>query len=544
MTRAEALTASLAAAPAAAMLVSYFPLHAGWQISPRLVLAAAVVATALIAGWFGRRLAADRGGVMVIGILIVAVFAALLAIAWPELLPVGSGTDLAHHLVLINHLERFWRLVSEPALYPYLGDMLDYTPGSHLLIALAGAWSGSDGIHAAHPVLAATVAIKIGMIACLARRVVGIQQGLPFACAASLMPFASPEYVLGSFTIHSFWAQTVSELFAIAAWWALTAWDDQPRPDVAMLFALFGSAVFLAWPIWLGPVALSAAVIIAVHERMPLRRKLIHLTIALAPVAIVAAVHSIGKLGRLQMAGTSGAVVRPSIERFGIPFLLAAAVGLFALAISRRGRTTLVFAAAIGLQAAALSVAARRSGADTPYMALKMLYLAPYPMAVGASLALATVFQRGIGRLRVAPGAVGALAWVVAAAVAIGSGVRVAAAPRPKPVVAESTLAAGRWARTHVDRACVDYLVADGFTGYWLHLAVLDNPRDTARFNDPDTFEPDKAFARWIDPEGLPYAIVDDVNGFSRALFNGTETVARFDRSLVIRRLGRSSCPK
>jgi hypothetical protein len=110
-------------------------------------------------------------------------------------------------------------------------------------------------------------------------------------------------------------------------------------------------------------------------------------------------------------------------------------------------------------------------------------------------------------------------------------------------VVTLSAWRAGLWARDHVDRRCVDYLVADGYTGYWLHLAVLDNPRGTPRFDDPHTFDPKKAVERWIDVTGLPVAIVDDVNGFAKALFNGTDTMVRFDPSMVIKRRGAATCP-
>jgi hypothetical protein len=81
---------------------------------------------------------------------------------------------------------------------------------------------------------------------------------------------------------------------------------------------------------------------------------------------------------------------------------------------------------------------------------------------------------------------------------------------RPKPVVSQPAYLAGRWAREHLPADCVDYLVADGYTAYWLHLAVLGNPRAAGRAMDNDTFEPAKALGRWILPEGLPFAITDD----------------------------------
>src|SRR6185295_14576668 len=65
-----------------------------------------------------------------------------------------------------------------------------------------------------------------------------------------------------------------------------------------------------------------------------------------------------------------------------------ACVGIVAAATILPSRPTVWLMAAIALQAAALFVVATRSGADRPYLALKMVYLAIYPMAVAASLLL------------------------------------------------------------------------------------------------------------------------------------------------------------
>ena len=87
--------------------------------------------------------------------------------------------------------------------------------------------------------------------------------------------------------------------------------------------------------------------------------------------------------------------------------------------------------------------------------------------------------------------------------VALGVARTLAFAPPVTPVVTEAVSLAGDWARTHVPPACVDYLVGDGYTGYWLHLAVLGNPRAAGRALEADTFEPAKAIVR-LDPAGRP----------------------------------------
>jgi hypothetical protein len=73
----------------------------------------------------------------------------------------------------------------------------------------------------------------------------------------------------------------------------------------------------------------------------------------------------------------------------------------------------------------------------------------------------------------------------------------------------------GQWAREHVPPACVDYFSRYWLTGYWLHLDVLGNPRESERMSH-ESFELADANAKWIEGRGLPYAIVEDLPSIPR----------------------------
>ena len=111
-----------------------------------------------------------------------------------------------------------------------------------------------------------------------------------------------------------------------------------------------------------------------------------------------------------------------------------------------------------------------------------------------------------------------------------------------KPVVTQPVFLAGDWARSHLPPACIDYLVADGYTAYWLHLAVLGNPRAAGRALDNDTFEPPKATVRWILPGGLPYAITGDFEALPRDIRTNVDVLARFGPAAVVKRRGPAIC--
>jgi hypothetical protein len=97
------------------------------------------------------------------------------------------------------------------------------------------------------------------------------------------------------------------------------------------------------------------------------------------------------------------------------------------------------------------------------------------------------------------------------------------------PVVSQPVFLAGDWARARFPPDCIDYLVGDGYTAYWLHLAVFGNPRAAGRALEDDTFDPKKAIVRWILPGGLRYAIADDFDRLPRDIRSNVDVIARFD---------------
>ena len=528
---------------AAAILTAYLVYRAGSRVVPVGVLLVSLTVAGVSWSRLRRRAAWNGAEMIAFGSIVTTIFAWLLWVARPNLLPVGGGVDLAHHMVLVHYIARQWQLVYDPSLVPYLGDMIFYTPGSHLLFALAGSWLRVDVFQAIHPVLALTVALKSGFVFLVALRLLPRDASrVPLALTAVLLLFLPLHYFFGSFTHDSFWAQVVAELFACAMWWALVVWDERPSLASMFLYGVAGATTFIIWPIWIGPLVIVFLAVVGLRNGLSFKERLMHLAVGLVPIATVGAVHTVGRLQWLRMAATSGAAIHPSPSVFGWAFLVPAVLGLLLLASRREGRATTLLVGAIALQASVLFVVAKAYGADTPYMAYKMMYLTIYPLAAAGSVASGELCRRASraigGRLAQTPRP----AWAVAVLLGLFIARHVSAAPPPKPIVAESVYLAGSWARAHVDPACVDYLVADGNTGYWLHLAVLGNPRPTRRMADKDTFEPKKAVIRWLYPGGLPFAIVGDVNALPRDVRDNFDVLARFGSSAVVKRRGPFSC--
>jgi hypothetical protein len=530
----------LAAAPIVAYLMDWI----GFAIAPGAVLSlAALVASGsfILFDWPPH---SDRADTIGFAVIAGAIFTWLLVLAGPPYLPPGSGPDLVHHLALIDFIERSWQLPHDPNLAAAIGEMANYTPGVHLLAALAGAWTRTDGFHLVFPIVALTVAVKAGLIFLIARRL--MPAGVPksvLALAAVLLLFAPRDYFLGSFTHASYLAQVVSEMFVTALWLAVVVWSAQPSAFAASLIGLCGAAAFLTWPVAFGPAIVLAWLVIACRFDLSVAARLRHIAMATLPAALIAAIHARGRTGAAAIIAGAGYVEYPQVQMFGWWFLLPAAIGVAIAAFDRRSRSVALLAAAIALQMAALFVLSRRAGAARPYQALKTVYLAIYPLAVAGSLALARVVaiaSSSIGKASKTAAMVLSSALIAALTVAAARSAR--QLPRHKPPVSEPLFQAGVWARANLRPECVDYVVEDPYTAYWLHIAVLRNARAAPRSTDDDTYVTEKEQVRWVEPQGLPYAIVQDFDGLPRDIRQNVDMVRRFGRAAVIKRRGPASC--
>jgi len=494
----------------------------GLGVQPWASLGAALVLTGVLAIFFPRESQFDVADLIVWLGIVLFVSATLMRMASPSYLPPGRGPDLTHHLLLVDYIEQNHHLVHDRSLDGAMGEMAHYTPAAHLLAVMAGRWFGSDGLHAFFPLVVICAALTAGFVFLIARR---IQLPVPFAIAATALLFLPAQYFFGAFTHDGFLAQTVSTLFAVAMWWAVTAWDDQKSSALACVIAVFLMATFLAWPVWIGPPLLIFLALIRQADLVNYRRWR-QLAIVIVPLLSLFLLHSMGRWGWMVIVRTSGAVLHPSFASLGWFLPIAAAIGAFGALSDRRARITVVLLFVIALQALTLFIVAKAQGADTPYMAFKMFYLAIYPMAVLGALAIA----RLVGAARITE----SLGWTVAALLLVFATRPALTAPRTVPVVSEDLYRAGQWLRANGGASCADYLVADAETAYWLHLAVLGNPRSSERTKELDRFEPRAAMAPWITSEGRNYAIAD-LHLLPDEVRSRVDMAAQFNTAAVIR---------
>ena len=179
--------------------------------------------------------------------IVLAVLAALLWLAWPDLLPIGGGSNLTHHLQLIDFIDRHWRLAHDAADALLVGNIVNYTPGSHLLAAVAGAWVRSDGLHAVYLLVASSVALKAGLVFLIVRRVLNARSRTseslrtPLAIGGVLLLFAGVLFFhRGVRQVLVCCAGRVRDV-CVAMWLALVLWSEHT--------SLFTRRQSSGWPV-------------------------------------------------------------------------------------------------------------------------------------------------------------------------------------------------------------------------------------------------------------------------------------------------------
>jgi hypothetical protein len=176
-------------------------------------------------------------------------------------------------------------------------------------------------------------------------------------------------------------------------------------------------------------------------------------------------------------------------------------------------------------------------------MAIKMTYLAIYPAIAFAMVFVdaawntvsSHVHALSAHRRRLA------LAWLAVLALALAARRDIPARSKVHPVVSNDLFAAGVWARTHVPVGCVDYLVGNEYTAYWLHLAVLGNPRISSRTGDDNTFLTQPSMARWLVPGAPRYAIAN-LAILPAEIRGDVNILQQFGQAAVIERRAASRC--
>jgi hypothetical protein len=553
-TAAELIAIGLIVAVAAAMVVPYLLSRIGGTIGALPTLLASLASAVLAIARFRRRTKVTASEVATCMCIFAGTAGWILWRSWPDLLPLGGEPDITHHLQLIGFIEQHRSLPRDASAFTQISNMMNYTPGMHLLAALAGVWTGTDGLHTIQTIVAFSVALKAVFVFLIARRI--LPKDLPdiaIGAAGVLLLFLPYDFFVGSFAHFSFLAQVVSETFAVAMWWALVRWDERPNRELAVMFAIAGVAAFLTWPIWIGPPILVLLIVMLAHRELVAVERVRHIALAIGPIAAIAILHAINRIQAVEIVTTGGAVFRPTAARLGWTFIVLSITGLWLALRERRYRVTVMLLGAIVAQAVALLVlfvATTTSETESPYLALKMTHLALYPLAACGALALGAIWRVLTVRWRASGNGEPAkehlarrVAWVLTLVLAADVAHELSIMhPRP-PAITENLFLAGTWARTHVQPSCVEYLVPQDATSYWLHLAVLWNPSvRPAGLPPPALFFRD-AVTRWITNTSYPVAIVD-LRAIPRDVREELEVLARFGPIVVAKRPNASTaCP-
>lgn len=459
-------------------------------------------------------------------------------LAWPSLYPITAGPDLIHHLSLIHFIQTRQALPDSLVFGQYLGEMTGYPPGSHVIAAIAGSVTGHRGVAVVHVVMAVATAIKAGLLVRILAEVLPAGPSrLPVAVAGGLLILVPHAYLLSPVTHHGFYSQVISEAFAIAMWWALVVWRQSADHRWLVLASMSGVGVVLTWPVFVTVPALTAVVLILARLTDTRRQRIAHLMVGLGPAACVATLFAATRSGSAGILASGGSVLTPAVELFGLPLLLLSAAGLTAAITRPRSYLAVaVFPAVCLLQVAALVALQHQLGATNYYLGFKTMHLLVYGMVTLAGIGLAIIW-RAMADLARADWRTQAdrAAWVVPVLVVVAL-LRsdLPRAPLSSPLTSP-VQHAGQWARANLPPNCLDYLVPQWVTAYWLHIDVLGNARASARV-ETDPYDFRRALGPWVATGSMRYAVVEDWDRIPADARDHMRLLATFDTASVVER--------
>ncbi|MFN8475430.1 MAG: hypothetical protein U0822_24815 [Anaerolineae bacterium] len=504
---------------AAVILASYLLDLAGWPIDQHPVFALVLITSALavFVMWRWGPPVKLRAGWGEIGGLAVILAGLPLYIYWlggSTWIPPSGSVDAPHHLLLINFIRNYASLPHDPDLWRYLGEFYTYSPGSHILAALAGRALGMPSLYTIEPILALVATLRAAVFYLIALRLLPALRVRPLlALAGTILLLVAYWYVINSFLWFFFYAQVVSELFALAMLWALIAWNDRPWFGPLAFFSLCGVAVWLTWPVWLPVPTLTLAGLLLLRRDLSLWRRAAIFGLTMLPVAIVAAAYTVGRANQLVILAAEGGVTQASVEVFGWPLLILAAAGMVVSRQRTNMRAVWFYTGALLAQTVALAVLDTVHQVETYYQTYKMFYLLVYPLGLFATVGLTSLWQVAARRWPRAGLPLAASLPVLAVALALWNGLTFRPLPETESLTFNEPLyGAVTWTRQNLPGACVDYLVNYAITAYWLHLE-LGNPRVNDRTSQAINFYEQRLNTpnRWDRPRGLPYAIVENM---------------------------------
>ncbi|MBI3914111.1 MAG: hypothetical protein HY327_07995 [Chloroflexi bacterium] len=335
-------------------------------------------------------------------LIVIAVAAYLVYPSLPGLLPPARHFDAVNHTVLAQFISENNALPRNftGGVPPYF--MSGYPAGGALLGALVSKWLGTLPIQTIHPLISFILALAAGLVFLFTHHVLRNtphttrhkSQAVPIAFLSTFLLFTAWAYFPGSVNDRYFYAQNISQYFALAAFYFAYRYHKARGTLWLALMPIAISLVLVSHPTPIVAPMLAAFIAILAYPHTSMRNKLTHaviLALGLVPVAIIYVIPHFAQWVALTGYGEASPF---DVESIGV---LLPALALIGAAIVWRTRERGAFGfivfliACVMAQPFVLFLARFFLPAISPYYFEKSVYLLVYPLAILAALPIASI---------------------------------------------------------------------------------------------------------------------------------------------------------
>jgi hypothetical protein len=447
--------------------------------------------------------------------ILLGVFAYLLWLGRPSLLPVGTTVDAVHQYGLAQYINESGRLpIHALEQKPNLQDGLQYPPAFVICAALLSQLLNLDVVYLLYPLASLFLALAVLLVFAIVSLLLEGKSGQSVLAAGaaglSLVPYG---YTFGSITDQNYFAQVMGQMLILLSLYFLLFWQKNPSIINTLFFNLTLVTLLITYPTW-AFISFAAFVLVATGGvKIKIKLRFGYIGVTTLVFGVFALLFLKDRIGEgLGTVANEGLVLLPDLANYTYPLIILAGLGL--ILVLWKGdnlqKAAALFCGVIFAEGFGFWILKTWFEIGSYYSIYKLLYLGAFFLPILAALGLHHLFnfvnykpKDWLNWLAVPVfGLFLAAIWLIYPKAQIGY-----------RVITPDNVSVAQWMAQNlkVGEYSIAYALPYGTPAYWVQIGFLEQPRGV-RSNNLITNEP-ISFPQWFyNPDSEQYLFTDDLS--------------------------------